>query len=95
MNIRFTISDEGKTIADVTVTDDGKVQLTTTGQPVVDATKATDHGAAQYVWGATNISERASRVSSITIERQATSGTNLDELQPGERRAGKGMNPES
>lgn len=71
MDVSFTVTDQGKTVVSVTVTDDGKVDVRTSGKQMDDATSAS--GAAQYVWGATNVAERGEHAISVAL-----TGENMD-----------------
>jgi hypothetical protein len=73
MDVRFTVTDAGD-VTEVLVTDDGKVIVTTTGtqvkpgEAVATAGGAAPASAAQYVWGATNIAERAHSQPAVRVE---------------------------
>lgn len=101
MQARYTVTDNGGLVADVTVTDDGKVVVTTAGTQVkageeVDVTGGggeVPSGAAQYVWGATNVAERAGSTPSARLESSSDSGLKA-ELTTGERIVGAGLRGE-
>jgi hypothetical protein len=97
---RYTVTDNGSLVADVTVTDDGKVIVTTGGTQVkpgeeVDVSGAGQlpSGAAQYVWGATNVAERAGSTPSARLESPSDRGLKT-ELTTGERIVGAGLRRE-
>jgi hypothetical protein len=98
---RYTVTDNGSVVADVTITDDGKVVVTTGGTQVkpgeeVDVAGsggAVPSGAAQYVWGATNVAERAGSIPSARLESPGDSGLK-SELTTGERIVGAGLRGE-
>jgi hypothetical protein len=97
MQSRYTISDGDTLVVDVTVTDDGKVVVTTGGEQVkpgeeveVQGAAAGSAGAAQYVWGATNLAERASAPPSARLETPGAAPPEAP-VSDGERRVGDGL----
>lgn len=97
MESHYTITDNGAVVVDVTITEDGKVIVTTSGTQVkpgeevaVSGAEGGGGGAAQYVWGATNLAERAATRPSARLEVAADEAAPA-ELADGERRVDAGV----
>ena len=102
MEATFTVTDGGNLVAEVVITEDGKVIVTSSGTQVKPGEEVDTPGSgtgggvgnAQYVWGATNVAERARSRPSVRLD-VGSSGVGAGSVEPAEAEVEGALVPRS